>query len=151
MSPMLQSRLLRVLEEREVRRGGDNVPIYVNVRVLAATNEPLEERIKEGTFREDLYYRLNVIPITLPSLRERGEDTPLLVAHFLKDKTHPRTGQHYQMTREAMEVLLFHDWPGNVREAQKCHRTSLHALRNQRYSSAGPAADASRIRQQEQQ
>jgi len=118
MSPMLQSRLLRVLEEREVRRGGDNVPIYVNVRVLAATNEPLEERIKEGTFREDLYYRLNVIPITLPSLRERGEDTPLLVAHFLKDKTHPRTGQHYQMAREAMEVLLFHDWPGNVRELE---------------------------------
>jgi two-component system response regulator AtoC len=118
MSPMLQSRLLRVLQEREVRRVGDNIPVYVNVRVLAATNEPLEERIKEGTFREDLYYRINVIPITLPPVRERVEDIPLLVAHFLKDKTHPRNGQPYQMTREAMEVLFSHDWPGNVRELE---------------------------------
>lgn len=118
MSPMLQSRLLRVLQEREVRRVGDNLPVYVNVRVLAATNEPLEERIKEGTFREDLYYRINVIPITLPSLRERVDDIPLLVSHFLKEKTHPRLGQPYQMTREAMEVLCAHDWPGNVRELE---------------------------------
>ena len=86
MSAMLQSRLLRVLQEREVRRVGENTPIYVNVRVVAASNEPLEKRIKEGTFREDLYYRLNVIPIPLPSLRERRDDIPLLVAHFLKGK-----------------------------------------------------------------
>lgn len=118
MSPMLQSRLLRVLQEKEVRRVGDNVPFFVNVRVLAATNEPLEKRIKEGTFREDLYYRLNVIPITLPSLRERLDDIPLLVAHFLKDKLHPRNGKPYQMTRQAMEALCAHDWPGNVRELE---------------------------------
>src|SRR3989442_1544582 len=118
MSPMLQSRLLRVLQEREVRRVGDNVPVYVNVRVVAATNEPLEKRIKEGTFREDLYYRLNVIPIHLPSLAERRDDLPLLVAHFLKDKVHPRTGQPFQITRQAMEVLCAHDWPGNVRELE---------------------------------
>ena len=118
MSPMLQSRLLRVLQEREVRRVGDNVPVYVNVRVVAATNEPLEKRIKEGTFREDLYYRLNVIPIHLPSLSERRDDLPLLVAHFLKDKVHPRTGQPFQITRQAMEVLCAHDWPGNVRELE---------------------------------
>ena len=118
MSPMLQSRLLRVLQEREVRRVGDNVPVYVNVRVVAATNEPLEKRIKEGTFREDLYYRLNVIPIHLPSLSERRDDLPLLVAHFLRDKVHPRTGQPFQSTRQPMEVLGAHNWPGNVRELE---------------------------------
>jgi two-component system response regulator AtoC len=118
MSPMLQSRLLRVLQEREVRRVGDNVPIYVNVRVLAATNEPLEKRIKEGTFREDLYYRLNVISIPMPSLRERREDIPLLVAHFLREKVSSRTGKAFQVTRHAMEVLCTHDWPGNVRELE---------------------------------
>src|ERR1700758_1600973 len=87
MPPVLQSRLLRVLQEHEVRRVGDNTPVLVNVRVVAASNEPLEKKIKEGSFREDLYYRLNVIPIKLPSLRERRDDIELLVAHFLKDKT----------------------------------------------------------------
>jgi len=118
MPPILQSRLLRVLQEREVRRVGDNTPIYVNVRVVAATNEPLEKRIKDGTFREDLYYRLNVIPIPLPSLRERHEDIPLLVAHFLKGKINPRSNKPYQITREAMDVLAHHNWPGNVRELE---------------------------------
>src|SRR6266478_2249669 len=97
MSPMLQTRLLRVLQEHEVRRVGDNTPIYVNVRVVAATNEPLEKKIKEGTFREDLYYRLNVIQIPLPSLRERRDDIPLLVAHFLKQKIQSRTTKPFQM------------------------------------------------------
>src|SRR5438046_3028310 len=99
MSPMLQSRLLRVLQEREVRRVGDNTPVYVNVRVVAASNEPLEKRIKEGSFREDLYYRLNVIPIQLPSLRERRDDIPLLVAHFLQGKANSRTDNPLQITR----------------------------------------------------
>jgi len=118
MSPLLQSRLLRVLQEREVRRVGENVPVYVNVRVLSAANEPLEKKIKDGTFREDLYYRLNVIPITLPSLRERRDDIPLLVAHFLKDKISPRTDNSFQMTRQAMDILCAYDWPGNVRELE---------------------------------
>jgi two-component system response regulator AtoC len=118
MPPLLQSRLLRVLQEKEIRRVGDNVPIYVNVRVLAATNEPLEKKIKEGTFREDLYYRLNVIPIHLASLRERLEDVPLLVSHFLKDKLSSRNGRPYQITRQAVEVLCAHNWPGNVRELE---------------------------------
>ncbi|PWU15068.1 MAG: DNA-binding response regulator [Verrucomicrobia bacterium] len=118
MSPVLQSRLLRVLQEREVRRVGDNTPVYVNVRVLAATNEPLEKRIKEGTFREDLYYRLNVISIPLPPLRERREDIPLLTAHFLRDKVHPRSNRPYQVTRQVMDLLCAHDWPGNVRELE---------------------------------
>src|SRR6185295_813183 len=118
MPAMLQSRLLRVLQDREVRRVGDNTPVYVNVRVLAATNEPLEKKIKEGHFREDLYYRLNVIPIQLPSLRERKDDIPLLVSHFLKSKVHPRNGKPFQMTRRAVETLNAHSWPGNVRELE---------------------------------
>jgi two-component system, NtrC family, response regulator AtoC len=118
MSPMLQSRLLRVLQEREVRRVGDNIPVYVNVRVVAATNEPLEKRVKEGTFREDLYYRLNVIPIQLPPVRDRRDDIPLLVAHFLREKVHPRTGQPFQVTRQVMDAFCAHDWPGNVRELE---------------------------------
>src|SRR5947209_3980029 len=118
MSHVLQSRLLRVLQEREVRRVGDNTPIYVNVRVVAATNEPLEKKIKEGGFREDLYYRLNVISIDLPGLRERPDDIPVLVAHFLKGRTNPRTSRPYQITKQAMDILCAHDWPGNVRELE---------------------------------
>ncbi len=118
MSAMLQSRLLRVLQEREVRGVGENIPTYINVRVLAATNEPLEKKIKDGTFREDLYYRLNVIAIDLPSLRERRDDIPLLVAHFLRNKINPRTGEPIQITRQVMDILAAHDWPGNVRELE---------------------------------
>lgn len=118
MSATLQARLLRVLQEREVRRVGDNIPYPVNVRVLAATHEPLEKKIKEGEFREDLFYRLNVISLHLPSLRERREDIPLLVAHFLKDKVHAQSGNPFQVTRKVMDVLCEHDWPGNVRELE---------------------------------
>jgi two-component system, NtrC family, response regulator AtoC len=118
MSALLQSRLLRVLQEREVRRVGENTSIYVNVRVLAASNEPLEQKIKAGTFREDLYYRLNVIPVELPSLRERRDDIPLLVAHFLQDKAVVRKGRPCQITRQAMDILCAYDWPGNVRELE---------------------------------
>jgi DNA-binding NtrC family response regulator len=118
MPPVLQSRLLRVLQEKEVRRVGDNVPVSVNVRVLAATNEPLEKRLKEGTFREDLYYRLNVIPINLPSLRERREDVPVLAMHFLRNKVNPRTGKLYGISRKALDLLSAHEWPGNVRELE---------------------------------
>ncbi len=118
MSPLLQSRLLRVLQEREVRRVGDNMPVYVNVRVVSATNESLEKLVKDGGFREDLYYRLNVIAIQLPGLRERREDIPLLVGHFLREKVHPRSGQPFQVSRQAMDALTAHEWPGNVRELE---------------------------------
>ena len=135
MSATLQSRLLRVLQEKEVRRVGDNVPVYVDVRVVAATNEPLEDRIKDGSFREDLYYRLNVIPLTLPSLRDRRDDIPLLVGHFLKDKIHPRSGNQFQVTKIAVDTLGEHDWPGNVRELENsieravlvCDENVIHA------------------------
>ena len=112
MPAALQSRLLRVLQDREVRRVGDNTPLYVNVRVLAATNEPLENKIKEGKFREDLYYRLNVIPIQLPNLRERREDIPLLVAHALRNRLSPRTGRPFQTSRRAMAAMNAYPWPG---------------------------------------
>ena len=118
MPAMLQSRLLRVLQDKEVRRVGDNVPVHVNVRVLAATNEPLEQRIKDGSFREDLYYRLNVIPIPLPPLRERRDDIPLLVASFLRRRLSPRTGQPCQISRPALSAMNAHSWPGNVRELE---------------------------------
>ena len=118
MPSLLQGRLLRVLQDKEVRRVGDNIPVYVNVRVIAATNESLEKKLKVGTFREDLYYRLNVIPIALPPLRVRPEDIPLTVAHFLKRKLSARTGQQFQITRPAMAALCAHDWPGNVRELE---------------------------------
>ncbi len=118
MPAQLQSRLLRVLQEKEVRRVGDNTPTYVNVRVLAATNERLEELVKEGKFREDLYYRLNVVPIHLPPLRDRNEDIPMLVAHFLKDRVHSRSGQVLRISQRALAAIGAHSWPGNVRELQ---------------------------------
>ncbi len=118
MPSILQSRLLRVLQEKEVRRVGDNTPVYVNVRVVAAANEALEQKIKDGTFREDLYYRLNVIAIEMPALRERRDDIPLLVAHFLKGKINNKTNRPFQVTRQAMEILCAHEWPGNVRELE---------------------------------
>src|SRR5436309_7122986 len=116
MPAALQSRLLRVLQDCEVRRVGDNTPLYVNVRVLAATNAPLEKKLKDGTFREDLYYRLNVIPITLPPLRERREDIPLIAAHFIRTKINTPGGPTFGLTRQVMEALCAYDWPGNVRE-----------------------------------
>jgi len=118
MPPLLQGRLLRVLQEHEVRRVGDNTPIFVNVRVVAASNEPLEKKIKEGTFREDLYYRLNVIPIPLPSLRERRDDIPLLVKHFCKDKARAHSKRPLEPTSLANYFLCHYDWPGNVRELE---------------------------------
>ncbi len=118
MPAILQSRLLRVLQDREVRRVGENTSVHVNVRVLAATNEALEKRIKDGTFREDLFYRLNVIAIPMPPLRERRDDIPLIVSHFLRNRTHPRTNKPYEVTREAMHAMSVHQWPGNVRELE---------------------------------
>ena len=116
MPPQLQSRLLRVLQDKEIRRVGDNTAVAVDVRVIAATNENLESLIQMGRFREDLYYRLNVVPIQLPALRERRDDIPMLVAHLLKDRIHARTGQPFRVSRRAMESLAAYRWPGNVRE-----------------------------------
>ena len=116
VSPKLQMDLLRVLEERRFFRVGGNVPIEVDVRFIAATNRDLARAVAEGTFREDLFYRLNVIPITLPPLRQRREDVPLLVEHFL-ERLDAEMGRKVEgVSAEAMDALMAHDWPGNIRE-----------------------------------
>jgi two-component system response regulator HydG len=111
-----QAKLLRVLEMREVVPVGGNAPVKVDVRLVSATNRDLEAMVKEGTFREDLLYRLKVVTVRLPSLRERRSDLPLLVDHFVQEfaRTHQRTIRG--ITPEARTVLARHDWPGNVRE-----------------------------------
>jgi two-component system response regulator AtoC len=118
ISPKLQLGLLRVLQEREFHRIGGEEPLRVDVRVIAATNRNLEEAVRAGTFREDLYYRLNVISIQVPPLRERKEDIPLLVEHFI-EKINIESGAKVQgVSEEALLKLLEHDWPGNVRELE---------------------------------
>ncbi|MFT7692265.1 MAG: DNA-binding NtrC family response regulator [Candidatus Latescibacterota bacterium] len=117
MTPELQSKLLRVLQEKEVRPVGGTQNLHVDVRIVAATNQNLEEQVENGGFREDLYYRLNVIPIELPSLRDRIEDIPLLVGHFLEKYAGEASGKKI-MSREALAVLMRHSWPGNVRELE---------------------------------
>ncbi len=115
ISPKLQLDLLRVLEERKFQRVGGNESIDVDVRIIAATNKDLKKAVSDGSFREDLFYRLNVIPVTLPPLRERKEDIPLLVEHFL-DRLEAEMKKRVRVSPEAMGALLAHDWPGNVRE-----------------------------------
>jgi len=118
MAPALQTKLLRVLQEREVRRVGDNKSSPVNVRVVGATNEPLQPKLKDGTFREDLYYRLAVIPVELPALRERLEDVPLLVNHFLQKQASATGGEPKKIDAEAVDILCHYNYPGNVRELE---------------------------------
>ncbi|MGB3052192.1 MAG: sigma 54-interacting transcriptional regulator [Polyangiales bacterium] len=114
----LQPKLLRVLETREVQRVGGTRMIPVDVRVVAATNRDLRQMVNEGTFREDLYYRLTVVEVDLPSLRERSEDIPALAGQFLEEsaKRGPREGANFSITGDAMTKLQAYPWPGNVRE-----------------------------------
>lgn len=115
----LQAKILRVLQERELRRVGGNESIRVDVRLVAATNRNLAEEVTEGHFREDLYYRINVVTITLPPLRERRSDIPLLAEHALHQKfASLAQGRVREISREAMEVLLDYPWPGNVRQLE---------------------------------
>jgi len=113
----MQAKLLRVLQEKEVRPVGSNEKIDVDVRVIAATNRDLEAAYRAGTFRKDLYFRLNVVTVHIPPLRERRSDIPMLVHHFLNRYT---PGMHLQVTAAAMKSLLQYDWPGNVRELENC-------------------------------
>ncbi len=113
----MQAKLLRVLQEKEVRPVGSNEKIDVDVRVIAATNRDLEAAYRAGTFRKDLYFRLNVVTVHIPPLRERRSDIPMLVHHFLNRYT---PGMHLQVTAAAMKSFLQYDWPGNVRELENC-------------------------------
>ncbi len=116
MSLELQAKLLRVIQEQEFERIGGLKTIKVDFRLISATNQDLKEKIKEGTFREDLFYRLNVIPINVPPLRERKSDIPILVNHFLKElREHNKTSVK-RFSDKAMERLMQYHWPGNVRE-----------------------------------
>ncbi|PMP71406.1 MAG: RNA polymerase subunit sigma-54 [Thermodesulfovibrio aggregans] len=113
----LQVKILRVLQEKAFERIGGTKSIHVNVRIIAATNKDLENEVKEGRFREDLFWRLNVVPVVIPPLRERKEDIPLLCDYFI-DKFSKKFGYSLQIKQEAMEVLLNYHWPGNVRELE---------------------------------
>jgi DNA-binding NtrC family response regulator len=113
----MQAKLLRVLQERRFERVGGTDSIEVDVRVIAATNRPLQRLVKQGKFREDLYYRLNVVKLDLPPLRERTEDIPLLATHFVQKYT-PEGETPKHLSPEAMEILLKHSWPGNIRELE---------------------------------
>jgi DNA-binding NtrC family response regulator len=119
MSAATQAKMIRVLQEREFMRIGGNDVIRVDVRVVSATNRNLEEAVKEGKFREDLYYRLSVFPVVMPSLKDRQEDIPLLAAHFLeKFKKREKKPGLTGITSDALQVLLHYHWPGNVRELE---------------------------------
>jgi transcriptional regulator with GAF, ATPase, and Fis domain len=114
--PEIQVKLLRVLQEHSFERIGSTKTISVNIRIIAATNKNLDNSISDGKFREDLFYRLSVIPITMPPLRDRKSDIPLLVNHFLKKLQIVRKQDEKTFTTQAMDALMHYHWPGNIRE-----------------------------------
>jgi transcriptional regulator with GAF, ATPase, and Fis domain len=113
-----QITLLRVLQEREFERVGSSQPITVNVRIIAATNRDLKAAVRAGTFRQDMFYRLNVFPIQMPSLRERADDIPLLVEHLIERYANKAGKKFTHLRRNTLEILQAYDWPGNIRELQ---------------------------------
>ena len=119
MAPSIQAKLLRVLQERKFERVGGNATIEVDVRIIAATNRDLKQEVMENRFREDLYYRLNVVHIPVPPLRERTDDIPLLTAHFLKKYSEESAGAaKVKISPDVMRLFFSHHWPGNVRELE---------------------------------
>ena len=117
-SPVMQAKLLRVIQEREIQRVGGSETLHVDIRILAATNKTLEDEVRQGNFREDLFYRLNVVSLNVPALRERIGDIPLLAQHFM-EKYAEKNHKHVRgFTPSAMDLLLKHRWPGNVRELE---------------------------------
>jgi two-component system response regulator AtoC len=131
LPPALQAKLLRVLEDGEIRRVGDQRTRSVDVRVLAATARPLEEAVRQGAFREDLFYRLNVIRLHLPPLRERPEDVPALITHFAQE-TARRLGRPVSLTPRALARLCEHGWPGNARELRNALERAATLSGNER-------------------
>jgi len=131
MSPALQVRLLRVLQEQKFERVGGMKTIHVDVRIIAATNKNLTIAINKGRFREDLYYRLNVIPIKVPSLKQRKSDIPLLIDFFMKKFQKGKTKSITGFSPEAMDCVLEYDWPGNVRELENMIKRLIILCDNQ--------------------
>jgi len=133
LSAGAQAKLLRFLETRQTERLGSNRTLSLDVRVLAATNEDLDAKRQQGTFREDLFYRIHVVTLDLPPLRERKDDIPLLVAHFLENVAQPPPAvphtRRLQVSQAALDVLLAHDWPGNVRELRNAVEHAVIACR----------------------
>ena len=121
----IQVKLLRVLQEREVERLGSNKTLHIDVRVIAATNRDLRAALEDGTFREDLYYRLNVVPIEIPPLRERKEDIPYLVRYFVEKLAKENGGHVLSITDAAIDKLMQYSWPGNVREIENVIERSI--------------------------
>src|SRR5205823_7833194 len=118
LAPPLQAKLLRVLQEREFDRVGGTKPIKVDIRLIAATNRNLEEALKSGLFRQDLFYRLNVVSVTMPALRDRREDIPLLATYFVQKYSRIANRPVTGISPEAHSLLRHYDWPGNVRELE---------------------------------
>jgi len=118
LDPALQGKLLRVIQEREFERIGSNKTIRVDVRIIAASNRDLQEQMRQGRFREDLYWRLNVIPIHLPPLRERKEDIPALLGYFVQELSQQKRGRPIKFSHDALKALMAYHWPGNVRELE---------------------------------
>lgn len=118
VSPYIQVKLLRVLQEREIERVGESKRRKINIRIITATNKILYELVKNGSFREDLYYRLKVFPITVPALRERKEDIPLLTSYFTNHQNKKTKKKITGLTKEANQILMDYNWPGNVRELE---------------------------------
>ncbi len=133
MSLPLQSKLLRAIQEREVERVGDSKPMKVDIRIVAATNSDLRQMVKEGSFREDLYYRLNVIPVRLPPLRARKEDVPLLAHHFIKKSCQENGVAVKPISQDSLRVLMAYDWPGNIRQFENAmeHAVAMSLTANE--------------------
>jgi len=125
MSMPLQAKLLRALQEREVERVGTSRPMKINVRVIAACNEDLAEMVREGRFREDLFYRLSVVRVNLPALRERVEDIPALAQHFVEESCRVNDIELKELTQPTLQLLMRHNWPGNVRHLQNAIESAV--------------------------
>ncbi|MBI4634388.1 MAG: sigma-54-dependent Fis family transcriptional regulator [Deltaproteobacteria bacterium] len=131
MSPAVQTKLLRVLQEKEFQPLGSTRTVTVDIRVLAATNRDLEAEVKSGRFREDLYYRLNVVPLVVPPLRERKEDIPPLVEHFLVVYQEKNRKSMKGISGKALDLLMRYEWPGNVRELENCIERAVIMARDE--------------------
>src|SRR5688572_7021803 len=133
MSLPLQAKLLRALQEREIDRVGESRPMKLDIRVVAATNCDLRKLVKEGTFREDLFYRLNVIPVTLPALRQRREDIPLLAQHFVRKSCTDNAIPVKTVSQDTLRALMAYDWPGNIRQFENAieHAVAMAAAKTE--------------------